>query len=362
MLQALDGSRSRDELEGRFGARAVGDVIAQMQDLDLLEDAERRRARPGARTGTASTASCATSAIVGCCGGVTPSECQAAAARGPRRGARRGRARRARGVGACLLRRRRAPARSTATVSRRATSTGRSSTRRRTSAGSRSRRRRSGCGPSTRRSRSRLAPRRIESQAQLADAIAGADIVIDAADWPAHEIEYWCNAACFEAGIPVHRDEPASRRSHGPGRCTFRGRPAASPARTSATGASTRSMTWRSSSAGGSRRRPPPSVPPVGWSAAWSERKSMHFLTGLIAPAMLGRRLHSTTSGRIGGRALRGRAGARVPRLLAPSAQRGAMTAPWQAGDSARRPTTPSRQPTMTSIARIGTSAGPVAS
>ena len=25
---------------------------------------------------------------------------------------------------------------------------------------------------------------------------------IDAADWPAHDIERWCNAACFEAGIP----------------------------------------------------------------------------------------------------------------------------------------------------------------
>lgn len=43
---------------------------------------------------------------------------------------------------------------------------------------------------------------RIESEARLADYIAGADVVIDAADWPAHEIEFWCNAACFAAGIP----------------------------------------------------------------------------------------------------------------------------------------------------------------
>jgi bacteriocin biosynthesis cyclodehydratase domain-containing protein len=27
-------------------------------------------------------------------------------------------------------------------------------------------------------------------------------VVIDAADWPAHDIERWCNSACFEAGIP----------------------------------------------------------------------------------------------------------------------------------------------------------------
>jgi bacteriocin biosynthesis cyclodehydratase domain-containing protein len=44
--------------------------------------------------------------------------------------------------------------------------------------------------------------RRLESTVELADFIAGADVVIDAADWPAHEIERWCNTACFEAGIP----------------------------------------------------------------------------------------------------------------------------------------------------------------
>jgi bacteriocin biosynthesis cyclodehydratase domain-containing protein len=44
--------------------------------------------------------------------------------------------------------------------------------------------------------------RRLENQADIAEFIAGSDIVIDAADWPAHEIEHWCNAACFEAGIP----------------------------------------------------------------------------------------------------------------------------------------------------------------
>lgn len=43
---------------------------------------------------------------------------------------------------------------------------------------------------------------RLESQAHLAEFIDGADVVVAAADWPAHEIEAWCNAACFEAGIP----------------------------------------------------------------------------------------------------------------------------------------------------------------
>jgi bacteriocin biosynthesis cyclodehydratase domain-containing protein len=44
--------------------------------------------------------------------------------------------------------------------------------------------------------------RRLESQAEIADFIDGADVVLDAADWPAHDIERWCNSACFEAGIP----------------------------------------------------------------------------------------------------------------------------------------------------------------
>ena len=44
--------------------------------------------------------------------------------------------------------------------------------------------------------------RRLESKVEIADFIEGADVVVDAADWPAHDIERWCNAACFEAGIP----------------------------------------------------------------------------------------------------------------------------------------------------------------
>ena len=44
--------------------------------------------------------------------------------------------------------------------------------------------------------------RRLESEEDIAEFIAGSDVVIDAADWPAHDIERWCNAACFEAGIP----------------------------------------------------------------------------------------------------------------------------------------------------------------
>jgi bacteriocin biosynthesis cyclodehydratase domain-containing protein len=44
--------------------------------------------------------------------------------------------------------------------------------------------------------------RRLESEVEVADFIHGADVVIDAADWPAHDFERWCNSACFELGIP----------------------------------------------------------------------------------------------------------------------------------------------------------------
>jgi bacteriocin biosynthesis cyclodehydratase domain-containing protein len=44
--------------------------------------------------------------------------------------------------------------------------------------------------------------RRLGSAVEIADFVAGADVVIDAADWPAIEIELWCNQACFELGIP----------------------------------------------------------------------------------------------------------------------------------------------------------------
>jgi bacteriocin biosynthesis cyclodehydratase domain-containing protein len=43
---------------------------------------------------------------------------------------------------------------------------------------------------------------RMESEAAIAAAIEGYDFVIDAADWPAHDIEQWVNSACFAARIP----------------------------------------------------------------------------------------------------------------------------------------------------------------
>src|SRR5882672_6445546 len=39
LLEALDGSYKRDELEERFGREAVNDLLAQLEELGLVEDA-----------------------------------------------------------------------------------------------------------------------------------------------------------------------------------------------------------------------------------------------------------------------------------------------------------------------------------
>jgi molybdopterin-synthase adenylyltransferase len=44
--------------------------------------------------------------------------------------------------------------------------------------------------------------RKLDSEAAVAETIAGYDLVIDACDWPAHDIERWINSACFGARVP----------------------------------------------------------------------------------------------------------------------------------------------------------------
>jgi molybdopterin-synthase adenylyltransferase len=43
--------------------------------------------------------------------------------------------------------------------------------------------------------------KRLESEGEIAELIDGHDFVIDAVDWPSHEIERWVNSACFRTGI-----------------------------------------------------------------------------------------------------------------------------------------------------------------
>ena len=44
--------------------------------------------------------------------------------------------------------------------------------------------------------------RRLESVDAVREQVEGLDLVVNGADWPAHDIERWVNAACFEAGVP----------------------------------------------------------------------------------------------------------------------------------------------------------------
>ncbi|HEY6779676.1 MAG TPA: TOMM precursor leader peptide-binding protein [Thermoleophilaceae bacterium] len=44
--------------------------------------------------------------------------------------------------------------------------------------------------------------RGVDSVDEIAELIDGAEMVIDAADWPPHLIERWINEACFGAGVP----------------------------------------------------------------------------------------------------------------------------------------------------------------
>ncbi len=44
--------------------------------------------------------------------------------------------------------------------------------------------------------------KRLESEGEIAKLIEGYDMVIDAVDWPSHEIERWVNSACFSTGVP----------------------------------------------------------------------------------------------------------------------------------------------------------------
>ncbi len=48
----------------------------------------------------------------------------------------------------------------------------------------------------------RTAARRVRGPADVAFAAAGADLVVEAADWPAHLLSRWIDAACLDLGVP----------------------------------------------------------------------------------------------------------------------------------------------------------------
>ena len=44
---------------------------------------------------------------------------------------------------------------------------------------------------------------RLGSPEEIEDVARGSDFVVNAVDWPAHDIERWVNLACFRAGLPT---------------------------------------------------------------------------------------------------------------------------------------------------------------
>jgi bacteriocin biosynthesis cyclodehydratase domain-containing protein len=198
LLDALDGTRSRDELEARFGKEPVRDLLAQLEELSLLEDANDddliddgvmarfdRQLRYFSDVTT----------------GPTPSQCQ-------------GRLESARvvvlGVGglggwsawalACcgigemvLIDGDRVEE---SNLNRQILYTEADVGRPKAEAAAER------LGAFNSAMRIETIGERMDGEDAISSVIQGCDVVIDAADWPAHEIELWVNSACFAARIP----------------------------------------------------------------------------------------------------------------------------------------------------------------
>jgi bacteriocin biosynthesis cyclodehydratase domain-containing protein len=198
LLDALDGASEREELERRFGAAEVADLLAQLEELGLIEDAdddeliaERTMERFDRQIRYFSDIST----------GPTPSQCQA-------------RLESARivvlgvgglggwsawslactGVGEMLLidgdrvelsNLNRQTLYSEADIGRLKVET----------AAER-------LGAFNSSIELKTVCERVDGEEAIAELIEGYDVVIDAADWPAHDIEEWVNSACFAAEIP----------------------------------------------------------------------------------------------------------------------------------------------------------------
>ncbi len=199
LLSLLDGSHGREELEGRFGTQMVRDVLAQLEELELVEDAaDDDRLTEGVRTRFDRQLRYF-SDVAG--SDLTPSECQTRLEEATVAvigigglGTWAAWALACCGVGRMLLidgdrieesNLNRQVLFMEADVGKLKVEVAAERLAAFNSA-----------------ARIETLPERLESEAEIAAAIAGSDIVVDAADWPAHEIERWVNAACFGAGIP----------------------------------------------------------------------------------------------------------------------------------------------------------------
>jgi len=198
LLDALDGSSRREELEARFGEEAVSDLLAQLEELGLVEDAADDDLIPAATIERFDRQIRYFSDITT---GPTPSQAQARLAEARivvlgvgGLGGWSALSLACCGVGEMLLidGDRVEESNLNRQVLYTETDIGRPKVE---VAAER-------LGAFNSAMRLEAIDERLEGEEAVAEAIVGADIVIDAADWPAHEIEQWVNNACFAAEIP----------------------------------------------------------------------------------------------------------------------------------------------------------------
>lgn len=198
LLEALDGSLERGELEERFGKEAVNDLLAQLEELGLVEDAadddlisEEVKERFDRQIRYFSDITT----------GPTPSQCQARleSARIVVLGVG--------GLGGCsalslaccgvgemlLIDGDRVEE---SNLNRQILYTEADIGRLKVDAAA------DRLSAFSSRVRLQTIPKRMDSKEAIAAVIEGCDLMIDAADWPTHDIEQWVNEACFEAEIP----------------------------------------------------------------------------------------------------------------------------------------------------------------
>lgn len=198
LLEALDGSLERKELEERFGSEAVNDLLAQLEELGLVEDASDDDLIPAAITERFDRQIRYFADITT---GPTPSQCQARL-ESTRLvvlgvgglGGTSALSLACCGVGEMLLID--GDRVEESNLNRQVLYTEADIGRLKVEVAAER------LGAFNSRMRLETIPERIDGEAAVAAAIEGYDLVIDAADWPAHEIEQWVNGACFAAEIP----------------------------------------------------------------------------------------------------------------------------------------------------------------
>jgi bacteriocin biosynthesis cyclodehydratase domain-containing protein len=198
LLAALDGTLEREKLEERFGKEAVGNLLAQLEELGLVEDAADDDLIPAA---TMERFDRQIRYFADITTGPTPSQCQA-------------RLESARivvlgvgglggwsalslaccGVGEMLLVD--GDRVEESNLNRQVLYTEADIGQLKVEVAARR------LAAFNSRIRLETLVEKVEGEESVAAVIEGYDLVIDAADWPAHEIEQWVNRACFAAEIP----------------------------------------------------------------------------------------------------------------------------------------------------------------